>query len=301
MAETGAKYGLIEAGGTKFVLGIAGAPVGDRPGAILARHQIPTTTPEATLGAAMAWFAQQGESLAGIGIAAFGPLDLDRHSPTWGHVTRTPKPHWTGADLCGPFAQAFGCPVALETDVNGAALAEARWGAGKELGADPALLYVTIGTGVGGGFVSGGRLLQGLSHPEMGHIRLPRHADDGDFAGVCPFHGDCLEGLAAGPAILARWGKSLSQLGADHPASGMIAWYLGQAVVSFQAIMEPARIVLGGGVMGTPGLLDKVRLAAAAAGAGYFAGDPAKVVVAPGLGANSGLLGALAVAVSSTF
>jgi fructokinase len=286
------QYGLIEAGGTKFVLGVA-----DASGAIAATHRVPTTTPEQTLGEAEAWFREQRLSPAAIGIAAFGPLDLDRGSPDWGHITRTTKPHWSHTDLAGPFATAFSCPVEIETDVNGAALAEARWGAGK---GHTSLLYLTVGTGVGGGFVCDGRLLHGVSHPEMGHIRMPRHPDDADFAGSCPFHGNCLEGLASGPAIIARWGQSLSQLGSGHPARAMIGWYLGQAVCTFQAIMEPARIVLGGGVMGTPGLLEIVREQAALAGAGYFAGDPAEVVVAPGLGTNSGLLGALAVALSLT-
>lgn len=306
MPHNAPRYGLIEAGGTKFVLGIAAAPQGQEPPVILARHQIPTTTPDQTLSEAISWFRAQDCAFAGIGIAAFGPLDLNPDSPNWGHVTRTPKPQWSNADLCGPFAKAFACPVALETDVNGAALAEARWGAGKDLAparqasAKSALLYLTIGTGVGGGFVAGGRLLHGLSHPEMGHIRMPRHADDTGFAGTCPFHGDCLEGLASGPAIIQRWGQSLSELGPDHPAQTIIAWYLGQAIATFQAILEPGRIVLGGGVMGTPGLLGQVRVAANRAGAGYFVGQADEVVVVPALGANSGLLGALAVALSST-
>jgi fructokinase len=287
-----AQFGLIEAGGTKFVLGIA-----DERGAIAATHRIPTTTPDETLGAAIGWLREQGLAPDAIGIAAFGPLDLDRESPQWGHITRTPKPHWANTDLAGPFARAFACSVAIETDVNGAALAEARWGAGV---GHASLLYLTIGTGIGGGFVTGGRLLHGVSHPEMGHIRLPRHPDDTGFAGTCPFHGECLEGLASGPAIAARWGASLSQLGPDHPGNTIIGWYLGQAVCTFQAIMEPARIVLGGGVMGTPGLLARVREAAKKAGAGYFAGDPAEGVVAPGLGTDSGLMGALAVALSLT-
>jgi len=217
----------------------------------------------------------------------------------WGHVTRTPKPHWANTDLAGPFARAFGCPVGVETDVNGAALAEMRWGAGKGWGS---LLYLTVGTGIGGGFVSNGALLRGLSHPEMGHVRMPRHRDDGGFAGVCPFHGDCLEGLASGPAIKARWGVSLSELEPSHPGHAMIAWYLAQATVTFQAMLEPARIVLGGGVMATPGLLERVREDAVRSAGGYFAGDPGEVIVAPALGERSGLLGALAVAqdVSST-
>jgi fructokinase len=282
------QYGLIEAGGTKVLLGIA-----DATGNISARHRIDTTSPELVIGAAIGWFQDHLPQPTAIGIASFGPLDLSPGSPTWGHVTRTTKPGWSGADVAGPFLRAFACPVGIETDVNGAALAEARWGAGVGHGS---LLYLTIGTGVGGGYISERRLLHGLSHPEMGHIRVPRHRDDAQFAGVCPFHGDCLEGLASGPAVIARWGNSLSDLGEAHPGAAMIAWYLGQAVCTFQAVMDPARIVLGGGVMATPGLLGKVRAEAAAAGGGYFVGDSTEVVVAPGLGADSGLLGALAVA-----
>ena len=305
-----AQFGLIEAGGTKFVLGIAdtgadtrnaiadtAAAIADGAGTITAHHRIETTTPAEVLPAAIAWFRAQSLAPAAIGIASFGPLDLDRASPGWGHITRTPKPHWNGVDLVGPFARAFDCPVGLETDVNGAALAESRWGAG--LGHN-SLLYLTVGTGIGGGFVSNGRLLSGLSHPEMGHIRVPRHRGDA-FPGTCPFHRDCLEGLASGPAIIARWGKSPSELalakpGHDQPEAEMIGWYLGQAVATFQAILDPARIVLGGGVMSTPGQLDRVRRHAKDAGGGYFVGDPETVVVAPGLASDSGLLGALAVA-----
>lgn len=283
-----ADYGLIEGGGTKFVLGVANGA-----GKILARERVPTTTPDETLGAVVAWFRARGLAPAAIGIACFGPLELDPAAPEFGHVTRTVKPHWSGTDIAGPFATAFGCPVGIETDVNGAALAESLWGAGAENGS---LLYVTIGTGIGGGFITGGRLLRGASHPEMGHIRLPRHPADSDFAGTCSFHGDCLEGLVAGPAIKARWGASLSELGPHHPAHTIVAWYLGQAVVTWQAVLQPGRIVLGGGVMAVPGLLEGVREAAAIAGGEYFAGDPREIVVAPGLGTDSGLLGALAVA-----
>ena len=281
-----AHYGLIEGGGTKFVLGVA-----DGSGEICARERIPTTTPEQTLGAAVAWFHGQGLKPRAIGIACFGPLELDPASPRFGQVTRTVKPHWSGADVAGPFRAEFQCRVGIETDVNGAALAESKWGAGKS---GRSLLYVTVGTGVGGGFIADGRLLRGRSHPEMGHIRVPRHLGDTGFSGHCAFHGDCLEGLVAGPAILARWGKSLSELG--EAESEIIAWYLGQAVVTWQATLQPDRIVLGGGVTATPGLLGRVRQNAAKAGGGYFAGDPHEIVVAPGLGADSGLLGALAVA-----
>lgn len=283
-----AHYGLIEGGGTKFVLGVAGAD-----GSILARHRVPTTSPDETLGAALAWLHQHAPAPRAIGIACFGPLELDPVAPLFGHVTRTVKPDWSGADIAGPFRETFSCPVGIETDVNGAALAESRWGAGRT---DRSLLYVTVGTGVGGGFVAGGALLRGASHPEMGHIRVPRHPEDQGFAGHCAFHGDCLEGLVAGPAIEARWGATLSALDRSHPAARIVAWYLGQAIVTWQATLQPERIVLGGGVMATPDLLRRVREAAAVAGQGYFAGNPHEIVVAPGLGADSGLLGALAVA-----
>lgn len=277
---------LIEAGGTKFVLG-----VGHDDRSITARTRIPTTRPDETIPAAIEWLRAQGGAYDAVGLACFGPLDLDPASPTWGHLTRTTKPGWSHTDVAGPFARALGCPVAIDTDVNGAALAEHRWGAGQ---GGASTLYLTIGTGVGGGAVTGGRLIHGVSHPEMGHIRLPRHPDDNGFAGICTFHGDCLEGLASGPAIQARWGASLSDLPAGHAAHGIIAWYLAQATATFQAILEPARIVLGGGVMQTPGLLDRVRREAAETSGGYFAGAPEEIIVPPALGTDSGLLGALA-------
>lgn len=286
---SGTHYGLIEAGGTKFVLGIA-----DADGAILQRHRIPTLDPGETMSAACDWFRSHDLPFAGFGIASFGPLDLDKASPNWGSITRTPKPGWSAANLVQPFAKAFGCPVAIDTDVNGAALAEARWGAGqgKRLS-----LYLTIGTGVGGGAVVDGRILHGLSHPEMGHMRLPRHPDDAGFAGACPFHGACLEGLASGPAILARWGKSLSELTSGGTEQQMIAWYLAQAVCNLQAILEPDCIIFGGGVMATPGLLSFVQSEADILGAGYFVGKASAIVTAPGLGDDAGLMGAFALAV----
>jgi fructokinase len=280
------KVALVEAGGTKFVVG-----VGDSTRRIYARTRIDTTTPEETIGRAVAWLSQQDEGYSAVGVASFGPLDLNPESPAWGRITRTPKPHWQNADIAGSFARAFGCPVTIDTDVNGAALGEWLWGAGR---GTASALYLTVGTGVGGGAVVEGRLVQGLSHPEMGHIRLPRHPCDRDFPGNCPFHGDCLEGLAAGPAIKARWGASLSELPVDHEGHEIIAWYLAQAVQTFQAILEPGRIILGGGVMATPGLLDRVRLEAVRAAAGYFVGDPAALIVSPTLGEDTGLLGALA-------
>ncbi len=287
-------YGCIEAGGTKFVLGLASGPE-----AIITETKIPTTTPDETLSLALDWMKQasaQHGPLSGIGIATFGPAELDHAAPNWGYITGTTKPHWSDTRFAGVFGDEFGVPVGFETDVNGAVLGEARWGAGQGHGL---VVYVTIGTGIGGGIAIQGKTLHGLSHPEMGHIRMQRHHDDLGFKGVCPFHGDCLEGLASGPAIMARWGTSLSHMPADHLAHAIIAFYIAQLVTTLQATMEPARIILGGGVMGTPGLLSKVKHTAKELGNGYFKGDASQVVVSPGLGERSGLLGALCLAIDS--
>lgn len=287
-------FGCVEAGGTKFVVGVVAE---DRT--VLDEARFSTTTPDETLGAVAGWLqAARGRhgALAGLGIGSFGPLSLNKAAPDWGHITNTPKPGWAGCDLAGRLGGALNLPVAIDTDVNGAALAEWRWGAAQ---GKSSAVYLTVGTGIGGGAVVNGRLLHGVSHPEMGHIRLPRHADDAGFPGSCPIHGTCAEGLASGPAIIARWGASLSQLGPDHPAQAIIAWYLAQVVVTLQAIMEPACVIMGGGVMATPGLLDRVRAAATELGGGYFVGNPREVIVPPGLGTHAGLLGALALALDA--
>lgn len=281
-------YGLIEGGGTKIVLGISG-PSGE----IIVRHRIPTVAPDETLSACTDWFIAQKVELAAIGIAFFGPLIVDREAEGWGSISRTTKALWSGVNVAGHFANILRCPVGIETDVDGAALGEFTRGAGKGLGS---LLYLTVGTGIGGGFATAKGLLRGLSHPEMGHVRVPRHEDDIDFSGICPFHGDCLEGLASGPAIIARWGQSLSELPPGHPAHAIVAWYLGQAICTFQAILEPERIVLGGGVMQTPSLIERVRAEARTAGNGYFVGDADTTIVPSGLGDNAGLIGALVIA-----
>jgi fructokinase len=283
-------FGCIEAGGTKCVLGVATGPE-----AVLRTARVPTTSPDQTIGAALDFFraaAADFGAFAAFGIASFGPVELDLRSPGWGRIGDTPKPGWSGADMAGPFGRAFGCPVGFDTDVNGAILAEHLWGAAQ--GADVAV-YVTVGTGIGGGAIVAGRPVHGLRHPEMGHMLPRRHPDDRDFAGICPFHGDCLEGLASGPAILARWGMSLSELPPGHPGPEIIADYLAQLVVAQQAIVSPQRIVFGGGVLATPGLLDRVRARAEALAAGYF-GNAGGLIVAPGLGERAGLLGALALA-----
>ncbi len=284
-------YGCIEAGGTKFIVGIAASPDD-----ILETARFDTISPDETIGATIAWLraAQiRHGAVQSVGIASFGPLELDRDMPNWGHITATTKPGWSDCSFGARVAGALGLPVGFDTDVNGAALAEARWGAAR---GQPISVYITIGTGIGGGAIVDGKPLLGLSHPEMGHIWPRRHPDDLDFEGICPFHEDCLEGLASGPAIKARWGMSLSGLPAGHPAHDIIASYIAQMVATLQSIMEPGRVILGGGVMATPGLLDKVRDQTAALGGGYFRGDAHQIIAAPALGDQAGLLGGLALA-----
>ena len=282
--------GAIEAGGTKFVLA-----VGPSPREITARHTIPTRDPAITLAEAAGWFAEQGP-LTALGIGSFGPVDLDPASLTWGRITNTPKPGWADCDIAGYFMDQLGVPVGFDTDVNAAALAEyaAAGGAGG------GLAYLTIGTGIGGGLVLDGKPVHGIAHPEMGHIYPRRHADDRDFAGVCPHHGDCLEGLASGPAIIARWGASLSELGADHPAHGIIADYIAQACFMLFASVAVAEVVIGGGVANTPGLVERVAERARALDAGYLPGGERHRIIRPRLGDNAGITGAMMLAEAAT-
>lgn len=290
MSSAAPLFGCIEAGGTKFILGTATSPDDIRESI-----RIETTQPRETIGAAIDWLKAQ-PPLASIGIASFGPLELDPKTPNWGHITKTTKAGWSNADFAARVGRELGVPVGFDTDVNGAGLAEARWGAGQ---GQRISVYITVGTGIGGAAIVEGKPLIGLSHSEMGHIRPKRHAGDLGFAGICPFHGDCLEGLASGPAIKARWGASLSELAVDHPAHAIIAWYLAQLVTTLQSIMEPGRIVMGGGVMDTVGLIDRVRVDAAILGSGYFRGNAQEIVVRPALGDRAGLLGGLALAMDS--
>jgi fructokinase len=284
-------FGCIEAGGTKFVAGIVSGT-----GDIIETARFETTRPDETLGATLDWIKAAAARHGGIeaaGIASFGPVELDYAAPNWGYITATTKAGWSNTDFAARAGRELSVPVGFDTDVNGAALAEARWGAAQ---GQKVSVYITVGTGIGGGAIVDGKTLRGLSHPEMGHLRPQRHPDDMEFGGICGFHGDCIEGLASGPAIIARWGVSLSNLPADHPGHAIIAWYLAQMVVTLQSIMEPGRIVIGGGVTGTPGLLDKIRSEADRLGSSYFRGKACDIIVAPGLGDKAGLLGALALA-----
>lgn len=291
-----ALFGGIEGGGTKFV-----CAVGSGPGDIRAEVRFPTTTPEETLSKAIDFFrAQQAihGPLAALGIACFGPLDPHPASPSYGHILHTPKPGWTGADLVNPFREAFGVPIGFDTDVNGAALGEWRWGAAQ--GCDPAL-YLTIGTGIGGGVLVNGRLLHGLIHPEMGHIPLPHDRVRDPFEGGCPFHGDCFEGLAAGPALEKRWGQKAETLPPDHPAWDLEAYYIALALSAYITILSPQKIVLGGGVMQQPHMLPLVHAKTRAWLNGYVQSALVteridEYIVLPGLGTQSGVLGAFALA-----
>jgi fructokinase len=295
----GACYGAVEGGGTKFV-----CAVGEGPDRILARARIETTTPEETLNRVADFFAGAApeRGLAAVGVACFGPLELDPGAPQFGALLATPKPGWSGAPVAQTLRQRLGVPVAIDTDVNGAALGEWRWGAAQ--GCDPAL-YLTIGTGIGGGVVLDGRPLHGLLHPEMGHIPLPRLAwPDGradDFPGVCPFHGACFEGLASGPALAARAGAPAETLGPQHPLWELAAGYVAHALATYVLTLSPRRIVVGGGVSQSGDLLRRVRRRLPRVLNGYV-GRPEvdaaveAYVVAPRFGQEAGLVGALALA-----
>ncbi len=284
----GAMLGAIEAGGTKFVLA-----VGPLPDRILARHTIPTRDPATTLAEAAAWFDAEG-GVSALGIGSFGPVELDRASPKWGFITTTPKPGWADTDVAGHLARALGgVPVGFDTDVNAAAIAEH---AASRRDGGGSLAYLTIGTGIGGGLVLDGRPVHGIAHPEIGHIYPRRHPEDTDFAGICPHHGDCLEGLASGPAIIARWGASLSKLAAGHQGHAIIADYIAQACHTLFASVAVEEVVIGGGVAQTPGLVEAVAERARSLDAGYLPGGERHAVIRPRLGTNSGIVGAMMLA-----
>lgn len=285
-------YGAIEAGGTKFRCCVGY----DKN--IVDQTSFPTSSPVDTFEKIHTFFSIYKNELQAIGVASFGPIDLDPHSETYGYIMQTPKPFWSHTDFIGELKRRYAVPCAFDTDVNAAVLAEARWGAASGL---QNAVYITIGTGVGGGVISGGRLVHGLVHPELGHMLLRKRPDD-DFAGVCPFHQDnCFEGLCSGPAIEARWGVSGVKLQQDHPAWELQAHYIAEALVSVICVLSPERIVLGGGVMAQPGLLARVRTLTRNYLNNYvqhpqITARIEQYIVAPGLGENSGLLGALCLA-----
>jgi fructokinase len=279
-------FGAIEAGGTKFVCG-----VGTGPDDILTT-EIPTTSPAVMVAQSVAWLSKHGRGgLHAVGIGSFGPVDLNPESPSWGFITSTPKAAWRNFDLAGTVGKALGVPVRFNTDVNAAVLGEARWGAARNVSN---CLYLTIGTGIGGGALVSGRLLHGLSHPEMGHVAIPHDWAADPFAGTCPYHRDCLEGLASGPAIAARWGAKGEDLEAGHPAWALEAKYLAYGIANYICTLSPQRILLGGGVMRQAHLYPMVRADLAQILAGYIGELPE--ILPAGLGDRAGVLGALALA-----
>lgn len=283
--------GSIEAGGTKWV-----CAVGTGPDDIRADTRIPTTTPNETLSHVIDFF-EAHPPVDAIGLASFGPVELRPAHPNYGFITTTPKEHWSDTDVVGPLRRRFEVPIGFDTDVNGAALGEGRWGVAVGL---ETFVYLTVGTGVGGGAVVSGRVGHGLVHPEMGHVTVRRHPDD-DFPGRCPFHGDCLEGMACGPAMIDRWGASPSELTGETRAKALEfeAHYLAEGIRNIVYVLAAQRVIIGGGVSKMEGLFPAIRSALKTSLAGYpgiaeIAADD--FVVPPGLGDRAGIAGGFALA-----
>ena len=292
-------FGAVEAGGTKFICAI-----GTGPDDLRAQVRIDTDVPEVTLQQVCCFFedaAVEFGRLDAIGVGCFGPVDLERSSPTYGYITSTPKPGWANVDIVGHLTEALGVPVGFDTDVNAAVLGEARWGAGVGL---HSLLYLTVGTGIGGGAMIDGRILHGRMHPEMGHIPIHHDREQDPYEGCCPYHGDCLEGLASGPSLRHRWGTSADELTADHDAWRLEAIYLGRALATFILTLSPQRVLLGGGVMDQRQLLPLVRQETVRALDGYLRLPELHdegldtFITSPGLGSRAGICGALALALA---
>lgn len=278
--------GAIEAGGTKFVCAI-----GNEQGTIMERLRIPTTEPKETMHKVWEFFEQH--PVKAIGVGSFGPVDVNRESPTYGYITSTPKPGWRDFPFVSFLKNAFSVPVGFHTDVNAAALGEITLGAAKGL---DSCLYITVGTGIGAGAIVQGKLLEGLDHPEMGHILVRRHPDD-DYQGKCPFHHDCLEGLAAGPAIEERWGQRGIDLKDWPQVWDMEGFYLAQALMQYILILSPKKIILGGGVMNQKEVFSAIYTYLPQMVNQYIPlPELSKYIVSPGLGADAGITGALLLA-----
>jgi fructokinase len=289
-------YGGIEGGGTKFV-----CMVGSSPDHIVDEARFPTTTPAETIERTLAFFEPHVKAgkLAALGFASFGPVDLHEDSPTFGYITTTPKPGWAHSDMIGKIRQVFGLPVAFELDVNAAAFGEYYW-VSENQGRDP-LVYFTIGTGIGAGIIVNGKLVHGLVHPEAGHMRLPHDWNADPFKGSCPYHGDCFEGLAAGPAMNQRWQTPAETLPNEHPAWDLAATYIALAMTNIICTLSPQRIILGGGVMQQPQLFPLIRQKVATYLNRYVQSPVLlesmdRYLVSPALGGRAGVLGAIALA-----
>ncbi len=287
-------FGSIEAGGTKFVCGI-----GTENGEILEKITIPTTTPDETLSQVVEFF--ETKKIEALGIGSFGPVDLNPESSTYGFITSTPKKYWNNAEIVGKMKKHFDVLIGFDTDVNAAALGEMEWGAAQGL---DSCLYMTVGTGIGVGAISEGRIVHGMLHPEMGHILVRRHEED-PFEGKCPYHGDCLEGLAAGPAIEARWGQEGIELTERVEVWELEAFYIAQALVNYILVLSPKRLVLGGGVMKQAHLFPLIREKVVKLLNGYIQHENIlekidEYIVPPGLGDHAGLCGGIALAKKAT-
>jgi fructokinase len=286
-------FGALEAGGTKMV-----CAVGSEDGKILERISLPTQTPENTMPEMLAFF--QGKNLAAIGIGCFGPVDLDRGSPTYGSILSTPKLSWRNFPIVQRFEQALGIPVGFDTDVNAAALGEAVWGCTRDVSTS---VYITVGTGVGMGVIINGRPHHGMMHPEAGHIFMDRRPDDPLEQGVCPYHANCLEGLASGPAIERRWGRKAQELADCDAVWELESYYIAQAVCDYIMVLSPERIILGGGVMHQPQMLPLVRREVHRQLHGYLQGkgldDLDNYIVPVSLGDNQGVMGAVKLAMDA--
>ncbi len=285
-------YGALEAGGTKMVCAI-----GDENGKILEQISVPTKTPDETMPAIIDYF--KGKDIKALGIACFGPVDLDKSSPTYGYIVKTPKLAWKDYNIVGTMKEALGIPIGFDTDVNGSLLGEVTWGAAKGL---KDVLYITIGTGVGGGILSGGNVVHGMLHPELGHMKLVK-AEDDTYGGKCPFHGTCLEGLAAGPAIEARWGAPARELIDREEVWELESFYIAQALSTFILTISPKKIILGGGVMHVEKLFPMIRKKVLENLNGYL--DTAELrdidnyIIPAGLNDDQGIMGAVKLAMDA--
>ena len=286
-------YGALEAGGTKMVCAI-----GDENGNILERVSIPTRTPAETMGPMLDFF--RGKGICALGIGCFGPVDLNKKSPTYGYITSTPKLAWQNYPIVAEFEKALGVPVGFDTDVNAAALGEATWGCTKDVENS---IYITVGTGVGVGVIINGKPYHGMIHPEGGHILLSRHPEDPMVGSGCPFHENCLEGLAAGPSLEKRWGVKGAELSGRKEVWELEAYYIGQAIADYILLLSPERIVLGGGVTHQEGLLALVRQEAVKQLAGYIRAEalihPETYIVGVSLNDNQGVMGGVKLAMDA--
>lgn len=286
------RYGALEAGGTKMIVAI-----GDENGKILERASFPTLTPSETMPKMIDFF--KGKEIVSLGIACFGPIDLNKESKTYGYITSTPKLDWRNYDIVGEFKKALNVPVGFDTDVNGSLLGEITWGCAQN---KTDAIYLTIGTGIGGGVMTNGKLLHGMLHPEMGHIKLV--LEDGDtYKGKCPYHATCFEGLAAGPAIEERWGKKAVELADNNEVWELESAYIAQALSSYILTLSPQIIILGGGVMHQMQLFPLIRKKVIEQLNGYINTDEIKnideYIVPASLNDDQGIMGAVKLAIDA--